>query len=81
MFRNNAHSQAVLAYGTAYCVFMWAWWGATGEWVYASLDWSKPASLGAYVALPVLLVSRGDARPRLERMQAFLGDGIRPCCP
>ena len=45
-----------MAYGSAYVVFLWAWWGATGSWVYPSLDWSEPASLAAYVFLPVLLV-------------------------
>lgn len=46
-----------MAYGTVYLVFLWAWWGATGEWVYAALNWAHPASLGGYVALPLLLVS------------------------
>lgn len=52
----HTRTQAPIAYGSVYEVFLWAWWGGTDEWVYAALNWGRGTSLGAYFALPILVV-------------------------
>lgn len=47
--------QVVVGYGTAYLVFLWSYYGATGSWLYRALDWTKFMSVPYYCALPLLL--------------------------
>jgi hypothetical protein len=48
--------QVVIAYGTVYLCFLWAYYGGTGIWVYRALDWTRFMSIFYYFALPVLLL-------------------------
>ncbi|KAF8057906.1 DEGP5 [Scenedesmus sp. PABB004] len=50
------HIQVVIAYGSAYLVFLWAHAALTGAWVYRALDWARPSAPVFYAALPLLLV-------------------------
>lgn len=80
--------QLTLLYGTAYVIFMWAWQGATGEWVYPVFSWDRPMAAGAYAVLPFLLAGAfglwyGLAAAReavgraLAARKARKGDGVR----
>ena len=48
--------QALLAYCTAYEVFVWIYYATTRPhvWVYDNLDWGKTGSLAVYILLPFL---------------------------
>lgn len=48
--------QVVIAYGSVYLCFLWAYYGGTGIWVYRALDWTRFMSIFYYFALPVLLL-------------------------
>ncbi|CAG9461947.1 unnamed protein product [Pedinophyceae sp. YPF-701] len=50
------HYQPVLWYTTAYAVWMWIYYGASGDWIYESLGWDR-ASSPAYVILLVVLLA------------------------
>ncbi|KAI8464051.1 MAG: hypothetical protein J3K34DRAFT_493200 [Monoraphidium minutum] len=76
----SPHVSAVMAYGTACLVFLWSWFGATGEWVYASLQWDRPFSMAAYFGLSTLLIISycvmfGVARAREWAIAAAAGRG------
>ena len=46
---------AVLLYASIYCVFLWIYWGFSGEWVYEGLDWRNSTSMAFYFVLPLAL--------------------------
>ena len=48
--------QALLAYCTAYEVFVWIYYATTRPhvWVYDNLNWGKTGSLAVYILLPFL---------------------------
>jgi hypothetical protein len=48
------HCQAPLLFVTAYAAFMWAWAGATGEWLY-EIRWDEGADLVGYAVLAVFV--------------------------
>lgn len=50
------HLQVPFAFATVYAVFMWIYRGASGDWVYEAMDWSKTSSIFYYIVLPILIV-------------------------
>lgn len=48
--------QALLAYCTAYEVFVWTYYATTRPhvWAYDNMNWGKTGSLAVYILLPFL---------------------------
>ena len=44
----------MLLYGSVYEVFMWIYYGASGEWVYGVFNWEKQTSVALYVLIPIV---------------------------
>ena len=68
--------QLTLLYGTAYVVFMWAWQGATGDWIYPLFSWDRPMAAGAYTALPLLLAGAFGVWYGLAAGREAVGRGL-----
>ena len=44
----------MLLYGSVYEVFMWIYYGASGEWVYGVFNWERQTSVALYVLIPIV---------------------------
>jgi hypothetical protein len=80
------HFQAPLLFVSAYTVFMWAWAGVTGEWLYET-PWDQGLGVKAYAALAVivglsflLLLLLAGLRERLAAGRCRAPWGCCGCC-
>jgi hypothetical protein len=73
------HFQVAMSFIACYAAFMWAYFGASRTWIYASLEWYDGADLKNYIALLAIVVAAFALLYLVAGLRELLATG-RWCC-